>query len=191
VLRIRDRRRLRQIETDAEALKRFVALAETCDQRIPLAQVSQLLGMKYRTLTTLIRRHCGMSPARFMRQQRMIKTRELLLAGETVTRAAVELGFWNLSVFARYYRAQFGELPSETRRAVEGKTMDDKPKLTPADLTIRAADTVGFTQPSHRYLSFPCGLRINMDTGAVEIPDGLTIDEASRAFWEGLGRLFR
>jgi len=121
-----------------------------------------------------------------------MKARELLLAGETVTHAAVEFGFWNLSVFARYYRAQFGELPSETRRTVEGKTMDDKPKLTPADLTMSAADTVGpFTQPSPRYLSFPCGLRINMDTGAVEIPDGLTIDEASRAFWEGLGRLFR
>jgi len=122
----------------------------------------------------------------------MMRARELLLAGQSVTHAAVEFGFWNLSVFARYYRAQFGELPSETlRRAIEGKTMDEKPKLTPEDLTMRAGASIGFQQPSPRWLSFPCGLRINMDTGEVDIPPGLTLDEASRAFWEGLGRLFR
>jgi AraC-like DNA-binding protein len=194
VLCIRDRRRLRQAKANAEALTRFIDLAETCDQQIPLAQVSVLLSVSVRTLSAYVNRHVGMSPAKFMRRQRLMKARERLLAGDTVTHAAVEFGFWNLSVFARYYREQFGELPSETRRAINSrnKAMDDKPKLTPADLTMRAADSsVGFNQTPNRWLSFPCGLRINMETGAVDIPAGLTLDEASRAFWEGLGRLFR
>ena len=193
MLCIRDRRRLRQAKANAEALKRFIDLAGTCDQQIPLAQVSVLLSVSVRTLSAYVNRHVGMSPAKFMRRQRLMKARERLLAGDTVTHAAVEFGFWNLSVFARYYREQFGELPSETRRAINSRNnaMDDKPKLTPDDLTMRAADTVGFTQPSPQWLSFPCGLRINMGTGAVDIPPGLSLDEASRAFWEGLGRLFR
>jgi hypothetical protein len=38
------------------------------------------------------------------------------------------------------------------------------------------------------WLSFPaCGLRINMETGEVVIPEGLSLDDASRAFWTGLG----
>jgi hypothetical protein len=32
----------------------------------------------------------------------------------------------------------------------------------------------------------PCGLRISFKTGEVVIPESLTLDEASRAFWEGL-----
>jgi hypothetical protein len=35
-----------------------------------------------------------------------------------------------------------------------------------------------------------CGLRINMRTGEVVIPEGLSLDEASRAFWEGLSRVY-
>jgi hypothetical protein len=32
------------------------------------------------------------------------------------------------------------------------------------------------------------GLRINMRTGEVVIPEGLSLDEASRAYWEGLSK---
>lgn len=32
----------------------------------------------------------------------------------------------------------------------------------------------------------PSGLRISLLTGEVVIPEGLTLDDASRAFWEGL-----
>jgi hypothetical protein len=36
----------------------------------------------------------------------------------------------------------------------------------------------------------PCGLQINMKTGEVVIPEGLSLDEASLAFWEGVRRAF-
>ena len=53
---------------------------------------------------------------------------------------------------------------------------------------------IGFVQmddstKSAQWLTFsPCGLKINLNTGEVIIPQGLTLDEASRAFWEGLGQ---
>jgi hypothetical protein len=34
------------------------------------------------------------------------------------------------------------------------------------------------------------GLRINLRTGEVVIPEGLSLDDASRAFWEGLRAAF-
>ena len=91
-------------------------MAETCDQLMLLPQVSRLVGLPLRTLTALINERCGMPPAQFMRERRMLKARARLLAGDNVTAAACEFGFWNLSVFARNYRAQFGELPSVTVR---------------------------------------------------------------------------
>jgi hypothetical protein len=40
-----------------------------------------------------------------------------------------------------------------------------------------------------QWLTFAsCGLRINLATGEVVIPDGLALHEASRQFWEQLGR---
>jgi len=52
-------------------------------------------------------------------------------------------------------------------------------------------ETIGLANPeAMNWLTFnPSGLRINMRTGEVVIPEGLTLDEASRAFWDGLGKL--
>ena len=55
--------------------------------------------------------------------------------------------------------------------------------------------TVSFMQLTnpqpYEWLTFmPCGLRISFKTGEVVIPEGLTLDEASRAFWEGLCRYY-
>lgn len=42
-----------------------------------------------------------------------------------------------------------------------------------------------------QWLTFnPSGLRINLKTGEVVIPEGLTLDDASRAFWEGLRQYY-
>jgi hypothetical protein len=63
--------------------------------------------------------------------------------------------------------------------------MSGKPKLW---VTDQQHYTLLSLAPTN-WLSFPaCGLRINMDTGQVVIPDGLTLDEASRQFWEQLCR---
>ncbi len=95
-------------------VRRFIAIAETCDERVALRDVARRLGTSTRSLTSYVSDRLGISPARYMRQRRLLRARALLLAGEGVTRAAYEIGFWNLGIFARYYRAEFGELPNET-----------------------------------------------------------------------------
>ena len=37
---------------------------------------------------------------------------------------------------------------------------------------------------------YPCGLRISFKTGEVIIPEGLSLDEASLAFWHGLRQYY-
>jgi hypothetical protein len=34
----------------------------------------------------------------------------------------------------------------------------------------------------------PCGVAVNLDTGEVKIPEGLTMSEASLAIWNGMKR---
>jgi hypothetical protein len=71
-------------------------------------------------------------------------------------------------------------------------SVGDPPKWTPADLTMRVGGSISMAAASPiKWLCFECGIRINVQTGEVEIPDGLALDDASRAFWEGIGRLVR
>jgi hypothetical protein len=65
--------------------------------------------------------------------------------------------------------------------------------FSPEDIrTDRSAGLALANPEAMNWLTFnPCGLRINLRTGEVVIPEGLSLDEASRAFWEGLGRVVR
>lgn len=74
-----------------------------------------------RALQYAFRQYLSTSPMRYLRQQKLIQVNQTLKnrskrQGITVTQAAVASGFTNLGVFARYYRQEFGELPSRTRR---------------------------------------------------------------------------
>lgn len=59
---------------------------------------------------------------RFVKARQLRAIREALLAAdpthETVTRIATRFGVWDFSLFARNYKALFGELPSNTLRTV-------------------------------------------------------------------------
>jgi AraC family ethanolamine operon transcriptional activator len=79
-----------------------------------LPEIARLLNTSTRSLNSYVSGHFGEPPAKYMRRQRLLRVRALLLAGECVTRAAYEVGFWNLGQLSRYYRTVFGELPSET-----------------------------------------------------------------------------
>ena len=71
---------------------------------------------------------------------------------------------------------------------------DDAPDavlLTRSRLTRKDGETIGLANPeAMNWLTFnPSGLRVNMKTGEVVIPEGLSLDAASREFWDGLGKL--
>jgi hypothetical protein len=49
--------------------------------------------------------------------------------------------------------------------------------------------TVTFSQPKMNWLTLmPSGIKIDMETGEVVIPEGLSLTDASRAFWEAVSQ---
>jgi hypothetical protein len=50
--------------------------------------------------------------------------------------------------------------------------------------------TIQQIKPS-QIMTFLCGIKINLETGEVTIPEGMSLSEASRAFWEAVGDRYR
>ena len=87
---------------------------------VRLAEVCQAVGVSQRALQVAFAEGLGISPMRYLKLRRLQAVRERLMRTSvdemTVTLAAREAGFVDLSRFSRDYRNLFGHLPSETRR---------------------------------------------------------------------------
>lgn len=75
-------------------------------------------GVPLRTLQAAFQRSHGCGPMRWLREQRLDRVREALIAGGAeaapVTDTALRFGFTHLGEFSRHYRHKFGETPSQT-----------------------------------------------------------------------------
>jgi AraC-like DNA-binding protein len=101
-----------------------VLVAQLCDYMrehleagLTLTDLETFSGLSARSLQLAFKNHAGCSPMQWLTAQKLDKIREKLLtadASQSVTSLAVAY-FPNLGDFARYYRRQFGELPSQTR----------------------------------------------------------------------------
>jgi AraC-like DNA-binding protein len=93
---------------------------------IRIADVAALFGVSTRALQLAFRRTYDMSPRDYLRDLRLQRAHLDLVSDEAVPIATVahRWGFSSPSRFARAYAAQFGELPSLTRRQgyVNGRT---------------------------------------------------------------------
>jgi PAS domain S-box-containing protein len=58
---------------------------------------------------------CGLSPASYIRDQRLAHAKDLLSRGETVTRSALLSGFTDPGTFTRAFRRRYSSAPSEFR----------------------------------------------------------------------------
>jgi AraC-like DNA-binding protein len=100
-------------------VKRFRALAdEHADRPLYLSEVCSTIGVPARTLNECCREQLGISPKHYLILRRLHLARRALrypaVSGETVTRVAMQFGFWDLGRFAGYYKDLFGESPSAT-----------------------------------------------------------------------------
>ncbi|WP_347710888.1 helix-turn-helix domain-containing protein [Bradyrhizobium sp. CB1650] len=78
-------------------------------------ELAREVGASVRTMHEAIKRYRGMSLHRYLRLRRLWLVRQRLLAGaHSVKACALAFGFWHLGDFARSYRLQFGERPSDT-----------------------------------------------------------------------------
>jgi AraC-like DNA-binding protein len=101
-------------------LVRAIAWARAhLDEPIRLAALARAAGVPPRTLEAHFDRFLGQTPLGWIREERLTRARQALLAGgegTTVSEIAVRSGFPQLGRFAARYWGRFGELPSDTLR---------------------------------------------------------------------------
>jgi len=91
------------------------------DEPIVLETLAAVAGVRPRTLEAHFRRHLGTTPLGWVRHMRLARARQQLLAAEgeaSVTGVALANGFSQFGRFAAQYRRHFGELPSQTVKAM-------------------------------------------------------------------------
>jgi AraC family ethanolamine operon transcriptional activator len=81
-----------------------------------------------RTLRNIFQEFFGVGPMRLLKVRQLREIRSALLRADplvdTVTRIAARFGVWDFSLFARNYRALYGEAPSETLRRPRDRRSD-------------------------------------------------------------------
>lgn len=114
------------------SLRRALAFVEAnADSAITLADIAQAAGVPERTLYDAFRQSEGVSPMRYLRNLRLDRVRNRLIAGDDqVTEAALCEGFTHLSRFAQDYAARFGEQPSQTVRARLYQVLSSEPRVS-------------------------------------------------------------
>ena len=87
------------------------------DAGLTLTDLESFSQLSARSLQLAFKKQLGCSPIQWLTEQKLHKIHANLSsadASESITSLAVAY-FPNLGDFARYYRRQFGELPSQTR----------------------------------------------------------------------------
>lgn len=82
---------------------------------IMLTDIERFSGLSARALQYQFARYAGMSPMSWLKQQRLIKARQLLQQpgrAQSITTLAMDLGFSSPSRFTAAYQRAFGHLPS-------------------------------------------------------------------------------
>lgn len=93
-------------------------------QPVSTLELCQALALSRRTLNRAFGDMLGMGPRTYLRLRALSAARKALVdgreAGASVTRVALDHGFWELGRFSVTYRAMFGESPSQTLRGAGG-----------------------------------------------------------------------
>lgn len=99
------------------------ALAYIEDHRGEALLIQDLCGatqVSERTLRSIFQEHFGVGPMRLLKVRQLREIRSALMAAEaaesTVTKIAARFGVWDYSLFARNYKALYGETPLQTLR---------------------------------------------------------------------------
>ncbi len=124
------------LEVSARAIDRHIGRPQVSRTRV-IAQCLELIDatqgqplfiddlctatqVSERTLRNIFQEYFGVGPMRLLKVRQLREIRSALLKGDpvldTVTGIASRFGVWDFSLFARNYRALYGEAPSQTLR---------------------------------------------------------------------------
>jgi AraC-like DNA-binding protein len=102
---------------DVRRIEEFIE--DNWQRALSIEEMAVFAGISARSLFKSFQQERGYTPRTFAKTVRLRKARELLIAPDartSVIGVALRCGFQNFGHFARDYRLQFGELPSETLR---------------------------------------------------------------------------
>jgi transcriptional regulator GlxA family with amidase domain len=117
---------LREIDSEPSSSQRqvrdLVEFIEHDGSIVSVAHLTSVSGLPIRTLERAFHRYVGKSPKWVIRRYRLIEAAEQLLGGsppDSLTKLALELGYYDHAHFTRDFHACIGRTPSELRRSVE------------------------------------------------------------------------
>lgn len=90
------------------------------------SQLAALCGVSVRQLERDCRRLFGCGPRQWLKQQRLARAREALLAKRHVGRAARALGYSHATNFSRDFTRAFGQTPGQFLRDAAARQVDGK-----------------------------------------------------------------
>ena len=100
-------------------------LDQHLDQSIKLETLASNFGLSRSLLTREFKRHVGYSVVDYCNLRRAERAAQILASGSlSVTQAAYEAGFTNISHFHRQFKAVFGMTPAGFRRQIAGSDAD-------------------------------------------------------------------
>lgn len=100
------------VPSDFRARRVALAFRDDPRDRRPRAEWAQVAGTSERTLERLFHREVGTSFGKWQRQARLLAALERLAAGESVTNAALDVGFQTPSAFITMFRRAMGTTPA-------------------------------------------------------------------------------
>ena len=86
---------------------------EHLDERLSLNELAAKAGLSVWRFSTVFRQHAGISPRRYICEQRVQKVQALLARGESPASAALVAGFYDQSHLCRHFKNSCGMTPGQ------------------------------------------------------------------------------
>ncbi len=94
-------------------------LEDRPEEEKSLADMAKQVHIDKGHLIRSFKKRYGLAPVSFLRQNRLRKARRTLASARSLTKAAVDAGFFDQSHFIRHFKKLYGMTPSQYRRAVQ------------------------------------------------------------------------
>jgi transcriptional regulator GlxA family with amidase domain len=109
-------------------VKAIEVMRRTFENPVSIASIAHETGHSRRQLERLFVNGLGKSPAVFYRELRLNRGRELLVTTDlAVTEIAIACGYSEVAHFARGFRARYGVVPTQLKRALRGRRDEPLP----------------------------------------------------------------
>lgn len=84
---------------------------------LTIGDMERISGLSARTIQYLFQAKLGCTPIKWLRNKRLEIAKNLILSTNiSITELSLKLGFPSLSIFSKYYKEYFNELPSQTSK---------------------------------------------------------------------------